>query len=127
MNFIKKKHSFGPSEKHHKSKHAVRTCHLKKTHGEEYGFNLRSKNLHECCYVGIVDKDTPADSAGLRSGDRILEINKTNVNGFNHEEIVCLIKRGVSRIGVLFVNEVILVVADKQTDEYFSKLSELNK
>jgi C-terminal processing protease CtpA/Prc len=62
-------------------------------------------------FIGKVDKDTPADAAGLRQGDRIVEVNGSNVEKASHKEVVDKIKS---------VPDVVqLLVVDDEADKYF--------
>lgn len=50
-----------------------RLCHLVK--GENgYGFNLHSDKTKGGQFVRAVDADSPAESAGIRAGDRVVEV-----------------------------------------------------
>lgn len=40
-----------------------------------YGFNLHSDKKKRGQFVRAVDPDSPAESSGMRPGDRILEVN----------------------------------------------------
>lgn len=43
-------------------------------------------------YVGKVDPDSPAEEAGLREGDRILEVNGVDIGSETHKQVVERIK-----------------------------------
>lgn len=43
-------------------------------------------------YVGKVDADSPAELAGLREGDRIIEVNGTDIGSETHKQVVERIK-----------------------------------
>ena len=53
-----------------------------------YGFNLHAEKGKVGHYVGQVDADSPADFAGLKQGDRIIEVNGTNIGNENHQQVV---------------------------------------
>lgn len=79
----------------------MRLCHMRKRAGENgYGFNLMSKRDKLCQYVGKVDVATPAYNSGLRTGDKIIEIDNINVARLTYREIMDLIRKGL-RIGEL--------------------------
>lgn len=40
-----------------------------------YGFNLHSDKKKRGQFVRAVDPDSPAESSGMRPGDRILQVN----------------------------------------------------
>ena len=100
----------------------VRLCHLRKeTKTSEYGFNLKGKSIESCHYIGKVDANTKADSAGLKSGDKILEINRINIHKLQYDEIIQLIKLGLTRRGRKHKSELLLMVIDKDIDECFKR------
>ena len=107
----------------------VRLCHLKKSSktslakNDEYGFNLKAKTSGLCHYIGRVDLNTPADLGGLKSGDKIIEINNMNVHNFNFEQIMQHIKMGLNRNGKCYKDEVLLMVIDQKIDEYYNNIN----
>ncbi|XP_014877315.1 Na(+)/H(+) exchange regulatory cofactor NHE-RF2 [Poecilia latipinna] len=90
-----------------------RLCRLVKEENG-YCFNLQSDKKKGGQFVRSVDPNSPADRAGLRTGDRIVEVNGVNTKGLRHSEVVALIRsRG---------DEVSLLVVDQETDELFRRL-----
>ncbi|KAM4750040.1 Na(+)/H(+) exchange regulatory cofactor NHE-RF2 [Anableps anableps] len=90
-----------------------RLCRLVKAENG-YCFNLQSDKKKGGQFVRSVDPNSPAERAGLRSGDRIVEVNGVNTKGLRHSEVVALIRsRG---------DEVSLLVVDQETDELFHRL-----
>lgn len=90
-----------------------RLCHLLKgEHG--YGFNLHSDKTKRGQFVRSVDPNSAAESADVRPGDRLVEVNGVNVEGLRHSEVVALIRAGGE--------EVRLLVVDQETDELFHRL-----
>lgn len=90
-----------------------RLCHM--TLGEQgYGFNLHCKKSHAGQYIRSVDPDSPAEHAGLRPKDRLIEVNDSSIEGLRHAEVVALIKAGGT--------ETRLLVVDPDTDELFNRL-----
>ena len=61
-------------------------------------------------YVGQIDKGSPAVSAGLREGDRIVEVDGHNIGTDSHAQVVGRIRS--------CGDSVWLLVVDKNTDEY---------
>ena len=58
-----------------------RLCHLvKRADFAGYGFNLHAEKARPGQYIGTADPDSPADLAGLKEGDRIVEVNGVNIN-----------------------------------------------
>nr|XP_046262463.1 Na(+)/H(+) exchange regulatory cofactor NHE-RF2-like [Scatophagus argus] len=93
--------------------HLPRLCHLVK--GEYgYGFNLHSDKTKCGQFVRLVDPGSAAESADIRPGDRLVEVNGVNIEGLRHSEVVALIKAGG--------NEVRLLVVDQETDELYNRL-----
>lgn len=87
-----------------------RLCHISKWDNfDGYGFNLHAEKGKPGQYIGKVDDGSPAEAAGLRQGDRILEVNGESIANKTHKEVVELIK-GLS-------NETNLLVVD-QGDTY---------
>ncbi len=58
-----------------------------------------------------MDADSPASDAGLKEGDRIVEVNGVNVLGESHPEVVGRVKSNA--------NTVSLLVVDSETEEYY--------
>lgn len=56
------------------------------------GFNLHAEKGKPGQYIGKVDADSPAEHAGLRQGDRILEVNGTDIGAETHKQVVERIK-----------------------------------
>nr|ACO15399.1 Na+/H+ exchange regulatory cofactor NHE-RF2 [Caligus clemensi] len=76
-----------------------------------YGFNLHAEKSRPGQYVGKVDDGSPAEAAGLREGDRIIEVNGFNISSENHKHVVSRIKS--------IPNETDLLVVDKETDRIY--------
>ncbi|XP_072240388.1 Na(+)/H(+) exchange regulatory cofactor NHE-RF2 [Leuresthes tenuis] len=90
-----------------------RLCHLVKgEHG--YGFNLYSDKKKGVQFVRTVDADSAAERAGVRAGDRVLEVNEVTTRDLRHSEVVALIRAGG--------DEVRLLLVDQETDELFLRL-----
>ncbi|KAF7659570.1 hypothetical protein LDENG_00296620 [Lucifuga dentata] len=90
-----------------------RLCHL--TKGENgYGFNLHSDKSRSGQFVRSVDPDSAAHSADIRPGDRLVEVNGVNIEGWSHSEVVKFIRAESE--------EVHLLVVDQETDKLFQRL-----
>ncbi|XP_021270246.1 Na(+)/H(+) exchange regulatory cofactor NHE-RF1 isoform X2 [Numida meleagris] len=89
-----------------------RLCHIKKG-PNGYGFNLHSDKSRPGQYVRAVDPDSPAEAAGLRAQDRIVEVNGTPMEGKQHADVVAAIKAGG--------DETKLLVVGVPADEFFKK------
>uniref|UniRef100_A0A023EMT8 Putative sry n=1 Tax=Aedes albopictus TaxID=7160 RepID=A0A023EMT8_AEDAL len=91
------------------TKYEARLCHVvKRADFDGYGFNLHAEKGRPGQYIGKVDDGSPAEAAGLRQGDRIIEVNGTNITTETHKKVVELIK-GVP-------NETKLLVIDPRAD-----------
>ncbi|KAG8433280.1 hypothetical protein GDO86_017532 [Hymenochirus boettgeri] len=86
-----------------------RLCRMKK--GDQgYGFHLHGEKGKSGQYIRKVESGSPAEAAGLRAGDRVLEVNGENVEKETHHQVVQRIKA--------IENETRLLVVDRETDEY---------
>ena len=76
-----------------------RLCHLKKwPHFQGYGFNLHAERSKMGQHIGKVDADSPADPAGLKEGDRIIEVNFVNISNlifFNIQLLIYLLRSAI--------------------------------
>ncbi|XP_018527585.1 Na(+)/H(+) exchange regulatory cofactor NHE-RF2 [Lates calcarifer] len=89
-----------------------RLCHLVRSE-TGYGFNLHSDRSRPGQYIRSLDPGSPADRAGLRPQDRLIEVNGVNIEGMRHAEVVAFIKKGG--------DETWLLVVDPDTDEHFKR------
>jgi membrane-associated protease RseP (regulator of RpoE activity) len=80
-----------------------------------YGFNLHGEKTKPGQYIGKVDPDSPAELAGLKPNDRIIEVNGTNISNENHKQVVQRIKA--------IPNETKLLVLDEKEDQYYKNLN----
>uniref|UniRef100_A0A8C2G1Y7 Na(+)/H(+) exchange regulatory cofactor NHE-RF n=1 Tax=Cyprinus carpio TaxID=7962 RepID=A0A8C2G1Y7_CYPCA len=90
-----------------------RLCHLVRSE-MGYGFNLHSERSRPGQYIRALDPGSPADRAGLKPQDRLIEVNGVNIESMRHAEVVAFIKNGG--------NETRLLVVDPDTDEHFKKI-----
>eukprot|EP00092_Neocalanus_flemingeri_P078682 GFUD01097920.1.p1 GENE.GFUD01097920.1~~GFUD01097920.1.p1 ORF type:complete len:248 (+),score=77.07 GFUD01097920.1:61-804(+) len=88
-----------------------RQCLVKKWPDfDGYGFNLHAEKNKPGQFIGKIDPGSPAEAAGLKEGDRIVEVNGVNVNQENHKQVVQRIKA--------VLNETNLLVVDKKCEEF---------
>ncbi|XP_054460895.1 Na(+)/H(+) exchange regulatory cofactor NHE-RF2 [Anoplopoma fimbria] len=86
-----------------------RLCFL--TKGEPgYGFHLRGERSRGGQFIRKVEPGSCADLGGLRSGDRVVEVNGENVENQTHHQVVERIREVAHRTRLL--------VVDRDTDEY---------
>ena len=64
----------------------------KRDNFDGYGFNLHAEKNRPGQFIGKVDSGSPAEVAGLKPGDRIVEVNGVNVGQENHKQVVQRIK-----------------------------------
>jgi len=76
-----------------------------------YGFNLHAEKNKSGQFIGKVDDDSPAMLAGLREGDKIIEVNFVNISNENHRQVVERIKS--------ITNETRLLVLDEAADKWY--------
>ena len=82
-----------------------RLCHIVKwDHFDGYGFNLHAEKAKPGQYIGKVDEGSPADKAGLKEGDKIVEVNGVNINHENHKQVVQRIKASPTETRLLVVD-----------------------
>ncbi|KAF4075394.1 hypothetical protein AMELA_G00234020 [Ameiurus melas] len=86
-----------------------RLCYL--TKGEcGYGFHLHGERSSGAQFIRRIEAGSPAELAGLRSGDRVVEVNGENVEKQSHQQVVQKIMEVENRTRLL--------VADRETDEF---------
>jgi len=66
----------------------LRLCHLRVWPDfQGYGFNLFAIKDRRGHYVQSVERGSPAETGGLRAGDRIVEVNAVNISSENHQQV----------------------------------------
>ena len=63
-----------------------------------YGFNLHAEKDKPGQFIGKIDVGSPAEIAGLKKNDRIVEVNETSLDGKNHSEVVSCIKENLHQV-----------------------------
>ncbi|XP_025196106.1 Na(+)/H(+) exchange regulatory cofactor NHE-RF1 isoform X2 [Melanaphis sacchari] len=115
----------------------VRLCVLRTwpEHFDGYGFNLHAEKSKTSAsspngglpfsggqFVGKVDRGSPAESAGLREGDRIVQVDGVDIDGETHSKVVARIKKGSATTdsGVEdSVSRCSLLVVDRRADTFY--------
>lgn len=88
----------------------ARLCHvIKSDNFDGYGFNLHAEKGKPGQYIGKVDEGSPSEVAGLRQGDRILEVNGVSIVNETHKQVVQRIKT--------LPNETKLLVVDPEDEQ----------
>jgi len=94
--------------------HRARLCRLRTWNEEDgYGFNMHTGRERPGQFISNVDTELPGAAAGLRDGDRIVEVNGDNVEQLAHREVVDKIK-AVS-------DDLTLLVVDPDADKFFAE------
>lgn len=91
---------------------SLRLCEIHKWDSfDGYGFNLHAEKGKPGQYIGKVDDGSPAEAAGLKEGDRIIEVNSVNIANENHKQVVQRIKA--------LPDTTTLLVVDPEGDNYY--------
>lgn len=124
----------------------VRLCVLRTwpQHFDGYGFNLHAEKTKTTTptngnaggglpfsggqFIGKVDRGSPAESAGLREGDRIVQVDGVDIEGETHPKVVARIKKGSASENPSevndpdnLVNRCSLLVVDRRADTYYKE------
>lgn len=82
-----------------------RLCVLvKRENFSGYGFHLHAEKGKPGQFIGKVDPESPAEDAGLRQGDRIIEVNHVAINLESHKEVVERIKALEQEVSLLVLD-----------------------
>lgn len=100
---------------HDDSQHTLsRLCHvIKRDDFDGYGFNLHAEKGKPGQYIGKVDDNSPAELAGLRQGDRIIEVNSVNIGNETHKQVVQRIKAIACEVRLLVVDPNLVSVTNE--------------
>ncbi|XP_055318273.1 Na(+)/H(+) exchange regulatory cofactor NHE-RF2 [Sitodiplosis mosellana] len=91
----------------------TRLCHMvKRADFDGYGFNLHAEKGKPGQYIGKVDDNSPAETAGLKQGDRIIEVNGVNIGNETHKQVVARIKAIADEVQLLVVDPSIVSVSN---------------
>ncbi|XP_048454065.1 Na(+)/H(+) exchange regulatory cofactor NHE-RF3 [Rhincodon typus] len=91
-----------------------RLCKLSKKEGESFGFYLRIEKNIEGHLIRSVLTGGPADTVGLRDGDRVIRVNTVFVDGEEHQKVVDLIKKSGNCVTLLVLDDTTYTHAKKQ-------------
>ncbi|XP_077584947.1 Na(+)/H(+) exchange regulatory cofactor NHE-RF3 isoform X2 [Stigmatopora nigra] len=93
----------------------ARLCYLVKS-GSDYGFSLRSVKGKQGVSVTEVVPGGVADRAGVKTNDRLLEVNGENVETDTHENVVDKVKKAGRNL--------MFLLCDAETDLYYRNLNQ---
>ncbi|CAG2115386.1 unnamed protein product [Medioppia subpectinata] len=83
-----------------------RLCQMiKRPDFDGYGFQVRTEKANYGHYISKVDADSPAQLAGLREGDRIIEVNCVNISNENLRQMGERIKSIPNETKLLVIDE----------------------
>ncbi|XP_061158875.1 Na(+)/H(+) exchange regulatory cofactor NHE-RF1 [Syngnathus typhle] len=78
-----------------------------------YGFHLHGEKGKTGQFIRLVEPDSPAESAGLRAGDRLVFVNGDDVENESHQQVVGRIRSTPGRLE--------LIVVDPDTEQLLKK------
>lgn len=80
-----------------------RLCALEK--GDNgYGFHLHGEKGKTGQFIRLVEPDSPAESSGLRAGDRLVFVNGEDVENESHQQVVSRIRATVGPLELVVVD-----------------------
>ncbi|XP_058509229.1 Na(+)/H(+) exchange regulatory cofactor NHE-RF1 [Solea solea] len=89
-----------------------RLCALEK--GDNgYGFHLHGEKGKTGQFIRLVESDSPAETSGLRAGDRLVFVNGDEVENESHQQVVSRIRATVGSLE--------LIVVDPDTEQLLKK------
>ena len=72
-----------------------------------YGFNLHGeRNIQAGQSISAVDDGSEAQKAGLRVGDKVIEVNGMNIENMSHGDVVKRIKMNVTEVSMLVCDHI---------------------
>ncbi|KAG7491697.1 hypothetical protein MATL_G00007000 [Megalops atlanticus] len=89
-----------------------RLCVLEKG-ANGYGFHLHGEKGKAGQFIRLVEPDSPAETSGLRAGDRLVYVNEENVEGESHQQVVSRIRATTGKLE--------LIVVDPETEALLKK------
>eukprot|EP00118_Oscarella_pearsei_P004509 m.19470 g.19470 ORF g.19470 m.19470 type:complete len:182 (+) comp27844_c0_seq1:85-630(+) len=82
-----------------------------------FGFHLSCEKGRAGQFVRSVDEEGGAQKAGLRTGDRVVEVNGVNIERLTHQQVVSRVRSGGGTVHFL--------VVDPATDEWYREQNRL--
>lgn len=80
-----------------------RLCTLEK--GDNgYGFHLHGERGKTGQFIRLVEPDSPAETSGLRAGDRLVFVNGADVENESHQQVVSRIRATAGRLELVVVD-----------------------
>lgn len=81
-----------------------RRCVLDKG-SDGYGFHLHGEKGKTGQFIRLVEPDTPAETAGLRAGDRLAFVNGSSVEGESHAQVVARIRATAGALELIVMDQ----------------------
>ncbi|XP_053918833.1 Na(+)/H(+) exchange regulatory cofactor NHE-RF3 [Cuculus canorus] len=91
-----------------------RECKVTKTPQKSYGFYLRVEKDTAGHVIRNVEKNSPAENAGLKDGDRVLRVNGVFVDKEEHAQVVELVKNSGNSVVFLVLDDASYQKAEKE-------------
>ncbi|NWI10142.1 NHRF3 protein, partial [Crypturellus soui] len=91
-----------------------RECKVTKKPEKSYGFYLRIEKDTAGHLIRNVEKDSPAEKAGLKDGDRVLRVNGVFVDKEEHAQVVEIIKKSGNSVVFFVLDEAAYQKARKE-------------
>jgi len=74
------------AEERSEQEHRPRLCHVRSWNdGRGFGFTMNARQNGQ--FIGKVEPGSPAELAGLRDGDRVVEVNGSSVDRDTHKQV----------------------------------------
>ncbi|NXI37948.1 NHRF3 protein, partial [Galbula dea] len=91
-----------------------RECKVTKKPQNSYGFCLRIEKHTAGHLIRNVEKNSPAEKAGLKDGDRVLRVNGVFVDKEEHAQVVEIVKNSGNSVVFLVLDDVSYQKAEKE-------------
>eukprot|EP00076_Gallus_gallus_P047087 XP_416669.4 Na(+)/H(+) exchange regulatory cofactor NHE-RF3 [Gallus gallus] len=107
-----------------------RECKVTKKTKKSYGFFLRVEKDTAGHLIRNVEKNSPAEKAGLKDGDRVLRVNGVFVDKEEHAKVVEIVKNSGNSVVLLVLDEASYRKAEKEganLEELGQKVSKRKK
>ncbi|XP_057266466.1 Na(+)/H(+) exchange regulatory cofactor NHE-RF3 [Pezoporus wallicus] len=91
-----------------------RECKVTKTPQKTYGFYLRVEKDTAGHLIRNVAKNSPAEKAGLKDGDRVLRVNGVFVDKQEHAQVVEIVKNSGNSVVLLVLDDASYQKAEKE-------------
>ncbi|NXX90391.1 NHRF3 protein, partial [Centropus bengalensis] len=91
-----------------------RECKVTKTTQKSYGFYLRVEKDTAGHIIRNVEKNSPAENAGLKDGDRVLRVNGVFVDKKEHAQVVEIVQNSGNSVIFLVLDDASYQKAEKE-------------